>query len=94
MPESKVRVGVIGKLAVTGRFEPLRGLPATSPPGERVDDLDHLAKVVRGEAAPAATGQDARANLAACPAFYELATTGGFAEPGAREKKAAAGGVA
>jgi len=38
--------------------------------------IDHLAAVVRGEIAPAATIDDGRANLAACLAFYEAARTG------------------
>jgi predicted dehydrogenase len=35
--------------------------------------VDHLAAVVRGEIAPAATVDDGRADLAACLAFYEAA---------------------
>ena len=38
--------------------------------------VDHLAAVIRGEAAPAATVVDGRANLAACLAFYEAARSG------------------
>jgi predicted dehydrogenase len=38
--------------------------------------VDHVAAVVRGEAAPAATVDDGRANLAACLAFYEAAREG------------------
>jgi predicted dehydrogenase len=38
--------------------------------------VDHLAAVVRGEIAPAATVDDGRANLAACLAFYEAARIG------------------
>jgi predicted dehydrogenase len=38
--------------------------------------VDHLAAVVRGETASAATVEDGRANLAACLAFYESAREG------------------
>jgi predicted dehydrogenase len=37
---------------------------------------DHVAAVVRGEIAPAATVDDGRANLAACLAFYQAAKAG------------------
>jgi predicted dehydrogenase len=38
--------------------------------------VDHLAAVIHGETAPAATVADGRANLAACLAFYEAARSG------------------
>jgi predicted dehydrogenase len=38
--------------------------------------VDHLVTVIRGEAAPAASVADGRANLAACLAFYEAARSG------------------
>jgi hypothetical protein len=38
--------------------------------------VDHVAAVVRGEIAPAATVEDGRANLAACLGFYQAAKTG------------------
>jgi predicted dehydrogenase len=38
--------------------------------------VDHLASVIRGEIAPAATAVDGRANLAACLAFYAAARSG------------------
>ena len=46
--------------------------------------IDHMAAVVRGEIAPAATVDDGRANLAACLAFYEAARTGASVMIGGR----------
>ena len=38
--------------------------------------MEHFASVVRGDKPDLVTVQDARANLAACLAFYEAARTG------------------
>jgi predicted dehydrogenase len=47
--------------------------------------VDHMAAVARGEAEPAATVEDGRANLAACLAFYESAREGKSVEIGGRD---------
>ena len=65
-----------GRVAVRGGFghegwvalEPLRSTQTSA--------VEHLAACIRGDATPAATVEDGRANLAACLAFYEAARTG------------------
>lgn len=46
------------------------------PPHDQGADIDHFVEVVRGEAAPIATVDDAVANLKVCLAFYESARAG------------------
>ncbi len=62
-----------GRLAVRGDF----GFPGWTQlealPAAQGALLDHLAACVRGESAPVATVEDARANLAACLEFYRAA---------------------
>ena len=60
---SFAKEGIDGWLAL----EPLRGSMPT---------MEHFASVVRGDKPDLVTVQDARANLAACLAFYEAARTG------------------
>jgi predicted dehydrogenase len=62
-----------GAVALRGNFG--LGGPVSLEPQRASRSLvvDHLAAVIRGEAAPAATAADGRANLAACLAFYQAA---------------------
>ena len=67
--------GPWGRIAARGAFghEGWIGLqPATATTGV----VEHVIACVRGEARPAATVEDGRANLAACLAFYEAARSG------------------
>src|SRR6266542_1538706 len=70
---------VTGRVSVSGKFEgPAGGGWTTFSPPWRGggQPLDHVLDVIEGKTKPAATVDDARANLAACLAFYEAARTG------------------
>ncbi|HEU5318591.1 MAG TPA: Gfo/Idh/MocA family oxidoreductase [Chloroflexota bacterium] len=70
---------VTGRVAVSGKFDGPAGGGWTSfaPPWRGgATPLDHVLDVIEGKAQPAATVADARANVAACLAFYEAARTG------------------
>jgi predicted dehydrogenase len=65
-----------GRVAARGNFG-YEGWVAMEPnraPSQPV--VDHLADCIHGDATPAATFEDGRANLAACFAFYEAAKAG------------------
>lgn len=64
--------GVSGKVAARGDFG-YDGWVMLDPARGGIATLDHVAAVVRGEAAPIATIADGYANLAACLAFYAAA---------------------
>jgi predicted dehydrogenase len=65
-----------GTIALRGNFG-FDGALSLEPKREpRSLVVDHLAAVIRGEVAPAATVADGRANLAACLAFYQAARSG------------------
>lgn len=71
-----------GRVLLRGGFG-FEGWTAVEPrPAPAGAILDHLAACVRGEAAPVATVEDGRANLAACLAFYQAARSGDAARPG------------
>lgn len=70
-----------GRLSVNGAFEGLSGWVHTATPTGRTSMVEHVARCVRGEETLVATVEDARANLAACLAFYEAARTGKAATP-------------
>lgn len=70
-----------GKATVSGKFPPFTGWVQIPPPAAHVDGVDHFAALVRGEAEPVATIDDAWRNLAACLAFYEAAGTGRAVAP-------------
>jgi predicted dehydrogenase len=70
---------VTGRVSVSGKFESPAGSGwVTFPPPWRGggQPLDHVLDVVEGKAKPAATVDDARANVAVCLAFYEAARSG------------------
>lgn len=65
-----------GKLTLAGSFPPFDGWINVTPQAAHTDGLDHLVAIVRDEAEPVATVEDARRNLAVCLAFYEAARKG------------------
>lgn len=77
-----------GKLSVSGKFEsPIgsaggtggtagSGWTSFSPPRRGGTVYEHVLDCLEGKAQPAATVDDARANLAVCLAFYEAARSG------------------
>src|SRR6266540_4117438 len=70
---------VTGRVSVSGKFEgPAGGGWTTFSPPWRGggQPLDHVLDVIEGKTKPAATVDDARANVAACLAFYEAARAG------------------
>jgi predicted dehydrogenase len=70
---------VTGRVAVSGKFDgPAGGGWTSFAPNWRggATPLDHVLDAIEGKARPAATVADARANVAACLAFYEAARTG------------------
>jgi predicted dehydrogenase len=72
-----------GKLALTGSFPPFTGWVHVTPEAAHADGLDHLAAIVRDEAEPVATVEDAWRNLAVCLAFYDAARKGTAVRPAA-----------
>ena len=72
-----------GWRALAGVFPDLEGWVQIRPEGGQNDGLDHLIALCRGDAEPVATVEDAQANLAACLAFYEAASTGATRSPAA-----------
>ena len=74
-----------GMLSVTGDFA--EALPRTwlhtVTPAARASMVEHVARCVRGEEQLAGTVEDARANFAACLAFYEAARSGTVVAPAA-----------
>jgi predicted dehydrogenase len=68
-----------GRFSVAGTFDSPAGAGWTTfaPPRRQGTTLyEHVLDCLDGKAQPAATVQDARANLAACLAFYEAARSG------------------
>lgn len=77
--EGAVRMdGILGRLLVLADVAPFKGWVEVEPPGkhDQAADLDHWAAVIKGEAEPVATVEDAWHNLAACVAFYESVDAG------------------
>jgi predicted dehydrogenase len=74
-----------GLLSVTGDFAESipRAWLHTAPPAVRSSWVEHIARCVRGEEQLVSSVVDARANLAACLAFYESARTGAPVAPAA-----------
>jgi predicted dehydrogenase len=70
-----------GKLSLSGSFPPFQGWVQVTPEAAHADGLDHLVAVLRGEAEPVATVDDAWRNLATCLAFYEAAEKGAAVKP-------------
>lgn len=68
--------GLRRRMMVRGKFPPLSGWVDTEPPTGQGEALSHWVSLVRGEADPVATVDDAWNNLAVCLAFYEAASTG------------------
>ena len=56
--------------------DPILGWQEVTPPAREGSLVTHMVDVIRGEASPVADGSDARANLAACLAFYQAAREG------------------
>ena len=70
---------VTGRVSISGKFEgPTGGAWSSFAPPWRGggQPLDHVLDCIEGKATPLATVEDARANVAACLAFYEAARTG------------------
>ena len=70
---------VTGRVSVSGKFDgPTGGAWSSFAPPWRGggQPLDHVLDCIEGQATPLATVEDARANVAACLAFYEAARTG------------------
>jgi predicted dehydrogenase len=67
--------GPWGRIAARGRFG-YDGWIGVEPSREQTGALALLLAAVREQAAPIATAEDGRANLAACLAFYEAARSG------------------
>ena len=70
---------VTGRVSVSGKFDgPTGGAWSSFAPPWRGgrQPLDHVLDCIEGKATPLATVEDARANVAACLAFYEAARTG------------------
>ena len=65
-----------GTIALRGNFGFDGALNVEPKRESRSLVVDHLAAMISGEIAPAATVADGRANLAACLAFYEAAQSG------------------
>jgi predicted dehydrogenase len=70
---------VTGRVSVSGKFDgPTGGAWSSFAPPWRGggQPLDHVLDCIEGKTTPLATVEDARANVAACLAFYEAARTG------------------
>lgn len=78
-----VRVdGIQGRMLLLGEVaSPFPGWVEAEPPARHGDDIDHWLALIRGQAEPAATVEDAWRNLAACAAFYEAARSGKAVAP-------------
>lgn len=73
-----------GKMSLTGDF----GLPGwlqASPPAATTGFVQHAIRCMTGDEEPISTPADARANLAACLAFYESARSGQAVRVGTAE---------
>jgi predicted dehydrogenase len=70
-----------GKLSLSGSFPPFDGWVQVTPEAAHADGLDHLVSIVRDEAEPIATVEDAWHNLAVCLAFYDAARRGTAVRP-------------
>jgi len=73
--------GIRNSMQVLGGFPPFSGWVETEPLQRRSDGIDHWLALIRGEAKPVATVDDAWRNLAACSAFYEAARSGRTVTP-------------
>jgi predicted dehydrogenase len=65
-----------GKIALRGNFGFDTWVDLAARSAAQPTPIDHMVDIVRGESAPVATIDDARANLAACLAFYQAARAG------------------
>lgn len=77
--------GIRGRMLLVGQLaSPFSGWVEAPPPARYADGVDYWLALMRGQAEPVATVEDAWRNLAACLAFYEAARSGQTVVPNDR----------